>query len=134
MDWKIIGLSALLNASLTLVLSLIFFPLFFIGPLAGGFAASYLSKGYEDYTKIDVKDGAVLGAMSGLIGGILIGLLFVTGLGFINNITGLISTETGTLTSNNIIITGYLIFQLSIITSLILGIIGGIIGAFFNRN
>ncbi|WP_231551385.1 DUF5518 domain-containing protein [Methanobacterium sp. SMA-27] len=79
MDWKIIGIGALINAALTIILSWIFLPLFFLGPIAGGFIASYLSKGYEDYDEMDTKDGAVLGAISGIIGGLIIGLLLVLG-------------------------------------------------------
>jgi len=127
MNWKIIGLSALVNTVLTIILSLIFFPLFFLGPLSAGFLASYLSKGYEDYDKMDEKDGAVVGAVSGLIGGIVIGLLFILGFGDINAITGLISTKIGII--NHItLITGYIIFQFSVIISFILGLVGGIVG------
>ena len=127
MNWKIIGLSALVNTILTIILSLIFFPLFFLGPLTGGFLASYLSEGFEDYDKMDEKDGAVVGAVSGLIGGIVIGLLFILGFGDINAITGLISTKIGII--NHItLITGYIIFQFSVIISFILGLVGGVVG------
>ena len=127
MDWKIIGLSALINTALTIVLSLIFFPLLFLGPLTGGFLASYLSKGYEDYEKMDEKDGMVVGAISGLIGGLIIGLLFILGFGDISAIIGLISTKIGAI-AGNALITGYIIIQLSIVISLVLGLLGGAIG------
>ena len=120
MDWKIIGLSALINTALTIVLSLIFFPLLFLGPLTGGFLASYLSKGYEDYEKMDEKDGMVVGAISGLIGGLIIGLLSILGFGDISAIIGTIA--------GNTLITGYIIIQLSIVISLVLGLLGGAIG------
>ncbi len=120
MDWKIIGLSALINTALTIVLSLIFFPLLFLGPLSGGFLASYLSKGYEDYEKMDEKDGMVVGAISGLIGGLIIGLLSILGFGDISAIIGTIA--------GNTLITGYIIIQLSIVISLVLGLLGGAIG------
>ncbi len=120
MDWKIIGLSALINTALTIVLSLIFFPLLFLGPLSGGFLASYLSKGYEDYEKMDEKDGMVVGAISGLIGGLIIGLLSILGFGDISAIIGTIA--------GNTLITGYIIIQLSTIISLVLGLLGGAIG------
>ena len=128
MNWKIIGLSALVNTILTIILSLIFFPLFFLGPLTGGFLASYLSKGYEDYDTMDEKDGAVVGAVSGLIGGIIIGLLFILGFGDISAITGVISTKIGVLTDHITLITGYLIFQFSVFISFVLGLVGGIVG------
>jgi Family of unknown function (DUF5518) len=128
MNWKIIGLSALVNIVLTIILSLIFFPLFFLGPLTGGFLASYLIEGYEDYDKMDEKDGAVVGAFSGLIGGIVIGLLFILGFGDISAITGLILTNIGVLTGHITLITGYIIFQFSVIISFFLGLVGGIMG------
>ena len=115
MNWKIIGPSALINAALTIVLSSIFFPLFFLGPLTGGFLASYLSKGYEDYDKMDKIDGAVVGGISGLAGG-----LIVLGFGVVSVIIGLISAKTG-LIATNILIIGFFIFKF-------LGIAGGIIG------
>lgn len=127
MDWKIIGLSGLINAILTIMIFWIFVPLFFIGPLIGGFLASYLAKGFEDYEGVDEKDGAVLGTLSGIIGGLILGLLFIMGLGNIGAITGLVSTGMG------VIVTAYIIIQLSVIISLILGLIGGIIGAVVKR-
>jgi len=125
MDLKIIGLSALVNAALTIVLSMIFFPLLVLGPLIGGFLASYPSKRFEDYDKMDEKDGMVVGAISGLIGGFLIGLLSILGIGDIG-------TTIGVITSNTLI-NGYIIIQLSLIMSLILGLIGGIIGVLVKK-
>jgi len=125
MDLKIIGLSALVNAALTIVLSMIFFPLLVLGPIIGGFLASYPSKRFEDYDKMDEKDGMVVGAISGLIGGFLIGLLSILGIGDIG-------TTIGVITSNTLI-NGYIIIQLSLIMSLILGLIGGIIGVLVKK-
>ncbi len=122
MDWKTIGIGAIINAALTIILSWIFLPSFFLGPIAGGFITSYLSKGFEDYDEMDEKDGAVVGTMSGIIGGILIGLLLILGLGNISAITGLVSSGMG------VIVTAYIIIQLSVIISLILGLIGGVLG------
>ncbi|PKL67654.1 MAG: hypothetical protein CVV28_05125 [Methanobacteriales archaeon HGW-Methanobacteriales-1] len=127
MDWKTIGIGAIVNAVLTIILSWIFLPLFFLGPIAGGFITSYLSKGFEDYDEMDEKDGAVVGTMSGIIGGILIGLLLIMGLGNMEAITGLISTGIG------LIVTAYIIIQLSVIVSLILGLIGGVIGVMVKK-
>jgi hypothetical protein len=127
MDWKIIGISALINAAITSVLSLIFFPLAFLGPIIGGFLASYPSKGFEDYEKMDEKDGAVVGAISGGIGGLIIGLLFILGIGNISAVTGLISSQIGTMTGG-IFIAGYIIIELAIVISLVLGLVGGVIG------
>ncbi|MDI6723481.1 MAG: DUF5518 domain-containing protein [Methanobacterium sp.] len=125
MDLKIIGLSALVNAALTIVLSMIFFPLLVLGPIIGGFLASYPSKRFEDYDKMDEKDGMVVGAISGLIGGFLIGLLSVLGIGDIG-------TTIGVITSSRLI-NGYIILQLSLIMSLILGLVGGVIGVLVKK-
>jgi len=133
MDWKIIGLSALINTFITTVLSLIFFPLFFLGPLIGGFLASYLSKGYEDYDKMDEKDGAVVGAISGLIGGVLITILFILGIGDISTIIELISTQLGAFTGYFTLITVYIIFQFSLFIGFIFGLIGGVMGVLVKR-
>ncbi|MGZ7043146.1 MAG: DUF5518 domain-containing protein [Methanobacterium sp.] len=131
MDWKIIGISAFINVALTITLSIVFFPLLFLGPLIGGFFASYPSKGYEDYDKMDEKDGAVVGAISGLIGGLIIGSLFFLGFGNINSIIGLISTI-GSL-GGNIVIKGYIIIEFSLIMSFVLGLIGGIVGVIVKK-
>jgi hypothetical protein len=127
MDWKTIGIGAIVNAVLTIILSWIFLPLFFLGPIAGGFITSYLSKGFEDYEVMDEKDGAVVGTMSGIIGGILIGLLLILGLGDISAFTTLIG-ETGSF-----IISAYVIIQLSVILSLVLGLCGGILGVIVKK-
>lgn len=126
MDWKIIGLGALVNATLTIILSGILFPLFLLGPLIGGFLTSYLSKGFEDYDEMDEKDGAVVGTMSGIIGGLLIGLL-ILGLGNISALTGLAEI------TGSFIITAYIIIQLSVIMSLVLGLVGGVLGVIVKK-
>ena len=46
-DWKAVGMGAILNAVLTIVLTIAVFPLFFLGPLIGGFLTAYLSSGNE---------------------------------------------------------------------------------------
>jgi hypothetical protein len=132
MDWKLIGICGLINAALTVVLSLIFLPLFFLGPLTGGFLASYLSKGYEDYEKMDKVDGAVVGAFSGIIGGLIIGLLSILGFGAISANVGLISSPIGEIAGSTYI-NIYIIFQLSVGISLVLGIVGGVIGVIVKK-
>jgi hypothetical protein len=127
MEWKIIGLSSLINATLTIFLSLIFFPLFILGPFIGGFLSSYISKGYEYYAKMDKIDGAVVGAVSGIIGGIIIGLLSILGFGDISAIIGSISTKIGLITVSTII-QEYFLFQFSVATSFVFGLVGGVIG------
>ena len=130
MDLKIIGLGALIYIILTTLLSLFYFPLFFLGPLIGGFLSSYLTEGFENYDKMDEKDGAVVGAISGLIGGIIIALLYIVSSGDINSILGL-SAKLGIITGS--IITGLVIVNISATISLILGLIGGVIGVFIKN-
>jgi Family of unknown function (DUF5518) len=132
-EWRIIGLSGLINAALTLILIIIFFPLFFLGPLMGGFLASYLSHGYEYYDKMDLKDGIVVGAISGIIGGLIITLLLILGFGAISIIIKLVSSKIGIITSTNTLIAAYIIFEFSVIISSILGAIGGTIGVIVKR-
>ena len=132
MDWKIIGTSALINAAITSVLSAIFFPIAFLGPIIGGFLASYPSKGFEDYAEMDEKDGAVVGAISGGIAGFIIALIFILGIVDINGITSLISSKIGNITGGAVI-GGYIILELAIIASMVLGLIGGVIGVLVKR-
>jgi len=120
MDYKTIGLGTIITTILTIVLSIIFFPLFLLSPVIGGFFAAYLSEGYEDYDEMDKIDGAVLGGISGLIGGSVIGILYFMGFGVIGAIIGAASDEIGTMVSI-VLITGLVVFKF-------LGIIGGIIG------
>lgn len=124
MNWKIIGITGLVNAALTIPLSLIAFPLLVLGPLFGGFLASYLSTGYEEYVKMDKKDGAVMGSFSGIIGGLIIALVSILGFGAISNMAGSVSNQMG----DGVVLTVYLIFQLTLIISFILGLVGGVIG------
>jgi hypothetical protein len=127
-EWKIIVVSGIINAIISIILVIIFFPLFFLGPLIGGFLASYLSQGYEDYDKMDVKDGFVIGAISGIIGGLIITLILILGFGAVSILIKIIATQLGMIPEAKTIIASYLIFEFSIIISLILGVIGGVTG------
>ena len=130
MEWKVIGLSAFINAVLTTLLSIYMLPFIFAGPLIGGFLAAYLSQGYEDYALMDKKDGAVLGAVSGLLGGFIITLFFILGFGTIGVVIKSVIGNIG----NNPIILAYIILQLSVIMSFIFGLLGGIVGIFVKDN
>lgn len=131
-QWKIIVYSSLANAVIAFGLSLISFPLFLLGPLVGGFLAAYFSKDYESYSKMDRKDGAVIGVFSGIIGGLILSLLFILDPVVFHFITGLINTEMGTITDN--VLAGYLIFQFTLIVSIVLGVVGGFVGAIYKGN
>jgi hypothetical protein len=131
MDWKIIGFGALVNIILTPILTLLFFPLFFLGPVIGGFLSSYLTEGFENYDTMDEKDGAVVGALSGLIGGIILSLLYIIGFGGINTILESVSIKLGIVTGS--LVAGVFIINISATASLLLGLIGGIIGVLFKK-
>ncbi len=131
MDWKIIGLGSFVNIVLTSIFSLIFLPLFFLGPLIGGFFSSYLTEGFENYENMDEKDGAVVGAISGLIGGLIVGILYIIGVGAINNVLGIISTKFGVVAGS--IIAGFVIINISTEISFLLGMIGGVIGVVIKK-
>lgn len=125
-NWKIICISGLLGATLSFVLSLVYFPLFILGPLIGGFLASYFSKNYEDYVGIDIKDGAIIGVFSGIVGGLIFSLFLIFGGSAITITTGLLSTGMGVIV--DVVVAGYVILQLSLIISMILGALGGVVG------
>lgn len=122
-DWKIICLSSIIGAIISIVLWSAFLPLFILGPFIGGFVASYFSKDYETYTGMDRKDGAIIGVLSGIIWGLIFSLALIFGLGAIKILTGLISTKMGLIADS--IIAGYVTFQLSVIIGMILGALGG---------
>lgn len=124
-DWKVICLFGLFNGVLAFILSLIYFPLIVLGPFIGGFLASYFSKSYEDYAAMDLSDGAVVGVISGIIGGLILTVLLIWGMGAVSYFTGLISTGTKL---TGIILAGYIVFQLSVILSMVVGVVGGIVG------
>ena len=81
---------------------------------------------------MDRKDGAVIGVFSGIIGGLILSLLFLLIPGVFNIITGLINTEMGTTT--DYVLAGYLIFQFTIIINIVLGAVGGFVGAIYKGN
>jgi hypothetical protein len=127
-EWKIIGLSGLLNAAITILLIILYYPLFFLGPLIGGFLASYRSAKYEDYTEMDVKDGAIVGVISGIIGGLIITLILITEFEAVTSLINLITLNVDLIPGDSVAIAAYIILQLSMIISITLGAIGGVMG------
>ena len=126
-NWKVIGLCGLFSAVVSGVVAMIYFPLFFLGPLIGGFLAVYFSGAYEDYyEKMDRKDGAVIGVLSGIIGGLILGSFLVLSTGTLDSVISLINAKLGTLA--DAILAGYLILQLTVIVGMVFGGLGGYIG------
>ncbi len=127
-DWKAIGIGALVNAVLTIVLSVIIFPLFFLGPVIGGFLATYLSQENIEYFRGNPTEGAADGAVSGVIGGLILGLIFILGFGALSAIIGLVFTQIGVVAGTITLITGMFITFISVIIGGVFGAIGGVIG------
>ncbi|MDI6644021.1 MAG: DUF5518 domain-containing protein [Methanobacteriaceae archaeon] len=120
-DWKAIGIGAIITAVFTLVLVLAFFPLFFLGPLAGGFITVYFIDEEE-------LEGIKNGGIAGLIGGLIIGLLSLIGFGALSAIIGLILTEIGIVIGTIGIIIAVFITVLAVLICGVLGAVGGAIG------
>lgn len=133
-DWKAISIGGVISAILTIILVLVFYPLFFIGPIIGGFLASYWSKSYEDYAQIDYKDGFIMGAMSGIIGGFILTLLLIIGSNAITNLIDFTSLNIGIFPGANSILAGYIILEFSLILCIIFGSVGGMLGVVLKSN
>jgi hypothetical protein len=76
--------------------------------------------GLKTMLQMDIKDGAVVGVISGMIGGLMEGLIFIRGFGAIMD---LISSQLGSITGG-MVISGYILFQISVVLSLVFGLIG----------
>ncbi len=126
-DWKAIGIGAFVNAVLTIVFTLVLFPLFFLGPVIGGFLATYLSRENLGFIG-NPTEGAADGAVAGVIGGLVIGLIFILGFGALAAIIGLIFTQIGAVVGTITLISGLFITFVTVIIGGFFGAIGGVIG------
>jgi hypothetical protein len=126
-DWQAVGVGSLINAVLTIVLTISVFPLFFLGPIVGGLVATYIGRGEK-------KDAPVEGALTGIIGGLIIGILFIAGFGALSAIIGLIFAKVGLVAGAMTLIAGLFITFVSIFLGGVLGALGGIIGAEIREN
>jgi hypothetical protein len=127
-DWKAVGIGALINSVLTIVLTIGFFPLFFLGPVIGGLITTYMSEENLRYYSGNPLEGAADGALSGVIGGLIIGLIFILGFGALSAIIGIIFTQIGQAAGTITLITGLFITIISVLVGGVLGAIGGVIG------
>ena len=123
-DWKAVILGSLITTALTLAFGIAIFPLFFLGPLIGGFFTVYLVE--EGKT-----DGAIHGALSGAIGGLIIGLLSLAGLGIVTAFISLLSASIGDIAGFVSILLGSLF---TIVLILICGVFGGVGGVLAEAN
>ncbi|WP_429221941.1 DUF5518 domain-containing protein [Methanobacterium oryzae] len=122
-DWIAIAVGAIINVALTIVLALVFFPLFFLGPIMGGFVAAYLVR--DEY-----ESGLIHGALAGVIGGLFIGILSLLSVWVLALLFGVLLSELGI--ALGAIGTVVVIF-LTILAMLIFGVlsaIGGSIGEY----
>lgn len=120
-DWKAVGIGGLITAVLTIVLALAVFPLFFLGPIAGGFVTVYL-------INAETKDGVLHGTLAGIVGGLIIGILSLMGLGAIGAIVGLLLAKAGIIISTIGIIIGVFITVIAVLICGVLGAVGGVLG------
>lgn len=126
-DWKAVGVGSVVNAVLSLVLTIAFFPLFFLGPIVGGLLATYIGSGEK-------KDALAEGALTGIIGGLIIGILFIAGFGALSAIIGLIFAKIGILAGAMTLIAGVFITVVVMFVGAVLGAVGGVIGAEIREN
>ncbi|MGC9517330.1 MAG: DUF5518 domain-containing protein [Methanomicrobiales archaeon] len=126
-DWKAIGIGSIITAVFTIVLALAFFPLFFLGPVSGGFITVYLIQERE-------LEGIKNGALSGVIGGLIIGFLSFIGFGAISAIIGLILTEVGIVMGTISAIISVVITIMAVLICGVLGAVGGAIGESVKKN
>lgn len=125
-DWKAVGIGALITAILTIVLAIFIFPISFLGPIIGGFLTIYLMSDEVEET----KDSVVYGAMAGVIGGLIIGILTILGLGAIGALIGILLAKVGLFIGVVGVIIGLFITIISIFICGVLGAVGGVLGMF----
>lgn len=125
-DWKSVGIGALANVVLTMILTIVLFPLFFLGPVIGGLLTTYLSK--ERLSQRTPASDAGDGALSGVIGGLLIGAIFILGVSVLSTVIGLVFTQIGAVLGTITLITGLFFTLITIILGGVLGAMGGVIG------
>ena len=124
-DWSATILGSIVTAVLTIVLGLLCAPLFFIGPLIGGFVTILMIRD-ED------KGHLMHGALSGLFGGLIV--ILIGGL-FSKLLLSIIEALLTTLSYTAATLTGLLgtliiifISIIGLIISILMGLIGGLAG------
>ncbi len=118
-DWIAIGIGGLVNAVLTVVLALVFFPLFFLGPIIGGFVTVYLMR--DEY-----ESGLINGALAGAVGGLIIGILSLFGIGVIAALIAIIASGIGLAVGA---VGALIVIFFTILAMLICGVLSAIGGA-----
>lgn len=120
-DWISIGIGAVINAALTIVLALIFFPLFFLGPIIGGFVTVYLIR-----DEFESESGIIHGGLAGILGGLIIGILSLFGVGIVAALVSLLLAELGVALGA---IGAIFVIFFTVLTMLVCGVLSAIGGA-----
>ena len=118
-DWTAVGIGGIVTAALTIVLALVFFPLFFVGPLIGGFITVYLIKD-------ELESGVINGGLAGVIGGLLIGILSLLGIGVVAAVIAVLASGIGIAVGA---LGALLVIFFTILAMLICGVLSAIGGA-----
>lgn len=118
-DWTAVGIGGLVTAGLTIVLALVFFPLFFLGPIIGGFVTVYLIRD-------ELESGILNGGLAGVIGGLLIGILSLFGIGVIAAVIGALAAGVGVAVGA---LGALIVIFFTIVAMLVCGILSAIGGA-----
>ncbi len=118
-DWTAIGIGGLVNAVLTVVLALVFFPLFFLGPVIGGFVTVYLMRN-------ELESGILNGGLAGVVGGLIIGILSLFGIGVIAAAIAVLASGVGIAVGA---LGALIVIFFTILAMLICGVLSAIGGA-----
>lgn len=122
-DWMSVAIGAIVNGVLTIVLALVFFPLFFLGPIIGGFVTVYLLRDEHE-------SGLIHGALAGVLGGLLIGILSLFGVGAIAVILGILLAQLGLAVGAIGVVIVIFLTILAMLVCGVLSAIGGAIGEY----
>ncbi|HEX3012872.1 MAG TPA: DUF5518 domain-containing protein [Methanobacterium sp.] len=122
-DWSAVGIGGVVTAALTIVFALVFFPLFFLGPIIGGFVTVYLMKD-------EFESGIINGGLAGVIGGLIIGILSLLGIGVIAAVITVLAAQIGIAVGalGALVVIFFTIFAVLICG--VLSAIGGAIGEY----
>ena len=118
-DWTAIGIGGVVTAGLTVVLALVFFPLFFLGPIIGGFVTVYLIRD-------ELESGILNGGIAGVIGGLIIGILSLFGIGVIAAVIAVIAAGVGIAVGA---VGALIVIFFTILAMLVCGVLSAIGGA-----
>jgi hypothetical protein len=118
-DWSAVGIGGIVTAGLTIVLALVFFPLFFLGPIIGGFVTVYLMRD-------GLESGIINGGLAGVIGGLIIGILSLFGIGVLATVIAVFTAGVGIAVG---VVGALIVIFFTILAMLVCGVLSAIGGA-----